>query len=110
MTENDHKQRAIKWLKILRSGTGQYNKFICLLHKEIRKGGLSFADIGTSREELLEFKNKGREIDARKLMGFLRSDLKRSDFFTERINKIRIKGNFSFEDIGTSREEFSSFF
>jgi len=110
VTKKEHKRKATKWLKILRDGTGQYNRFICLLHKEIHKGGLTLTDIGTSRKELLKLRTRGHESDARKWIGFLRSDPTRSNFFIGKMNKVRIKGYLSLEEIGTSQEELSSHF
>lgn len=56
MTANQHRVEAQKWLAYLRDGTDQYDSFIGYLRREVQKGGLSLADIGTSEEELEELR------------------------------------------------------
>jgi len=48
----NHKQEAQKWLEYLRAGTDNYDMPLEYLREEVRKGGFTLEDIGTSEEEL----------------------------------------------------------
>lgn len=56
---SQHRAEAQKWLDFLRQGavhgTYDYNAFVGYLRKEVEKGSLSLADIGTSETELRSF-------------------------------------------------------
>ncbi len=49
-----HKDCAQRFLNGLREGTEFYNSYLYFLQEEVEDGGFSFADIGTSEEELKE--------------------------------------------------------
>ena len=57
-SESASKTAAVEWLGFLRDGTSQYDSFIGYVRKELEKGKLSLADIGTSEEELAELRFK----------------------------------------------------
>jgi len=53
----NHKQEAQKWLEYLRAGTDNYDMPLEYLREEVRKGGFTLEDIGTSEEELKRLQN-----------------------------------------------------
>ena len=55
---SDHGLEAQKWLGYLRNGTDMYEDYIDYLRSEVKKGGLTLQDIGTSEEELKELRIK----------------------------------------------------
>ncbi len=102
---SDNKARVQQWLGYLRESTYDGWMWIIYIREELRKGSLSFADIGTSEEELEELRVKGCKIAAQELLGFLRSGTDQYDFFIGLVREEARRGNFSLADIGTSEEE-----
>lgn len=105
IVKTQHEVEAQEWLNYLRDGTDMYDSFIGHLRKEIDRGNLSLADIGTSEEELEQLRVKGCKVSAQNWLSYLRDGVDAYDFFVGRLRKEVSKGNLSLADIGTSEEE-----
>lgn len=49
------KNSALQWLNYLRNSTPEQDRLVGFVREDLRKGGLSLADIGTDEEELSSF-------------------------------------------------------
>lgn len=102
-------EEARRHLDTLRKGTDDYVSVQRYLYREVRKGGLSLADIGTSKEELGELCAKGCRIRAKMWLNALRTGLGEPNAMSQLIHEDLRKGELSLADIGTSEEELASF-
>ena len=99
------KTSAQKWLEYLRSGTDQYESFLRYLLEEVKEGGFTLKDIGTSEEELKKLRVKGCKISAQKWLEYLRSGTDQYESFLRYLLEEVKEGGFTLKDIGTSEEE-----
>ena len=106
-SESEHKTAAVEWLGYLRNGTEMYDSFIGYLHREVGKGKLSLADIGTSEEELAKLRVKGAKTAAEKWLGYLRKGTDMYESFIGYLHREVGRGKLSLADIGTSEEELA---
>jgi hypothetical protein len=101
------KVAANAWLSRLRAGTDQYEPFIAYLRDEIRNGGLTLADIGTSETELNQLQRKGAAKAAQKWLSYLRQDTEYYKSFTAYVREEGQNAGLTLADIGTSEEELT---
>lgn len=102
-------EEARRHLDTLRRGTDDYMSVQRYLYRDLRKGGLSLVDIGTSEEELTELCVKGCRIRAKMWFNALRTGLGEPNAMVKLIRDDLRKGGLSLADIGTSEEELSTF-
>jgi len=107
--KSQHISEARRYLDYLRKGSDQYDTYIRYVREEVRKGGFTLEDIGTSEEELEELRVMGCKVSARKYLDYLRKGSDQYDTYIRYVREEVRKGGFTLEDIGTSEEELESF-
>lgn len=91
----------------LRASDAPHDRLIDYVRGVARAGDLSFADIGTSREELAGLRLKGYKAEAREWVDHLRRGSVISCPSVDHILEYVREKNLSLADIGTSEEELS---
>lgn len=105
------KSAAMKFLCSLRNGSMWGDDIIDQVRKDLRRGKLSFADIGTSDTELKKLAIKGYAINARRLVDDLRRYFPQDTngnydvHIIWRIRDLAHRGNCTLAEIGTSENE-----
>lgn len=105
----DRRESAVGFLNSLRRGTDDYISVLRYLHREVRKGGLSLPDIGTSEQELVELRKKGCITRAKMWLNAIRGGIGDPRVLVDFIREEIDKENLTCAEIGTSEEELSSF-
>ncbi|MBI2022965.1 hypothetical protein HYT01_00170 [Candidatus Giovannonibacteria bacterium] len=100
------KTEAQKLLNYLRTEVSGYELNLILLRQEVEKGGFPLAAIGTSEEELEEFRVSGCKVDSQELLEVLRRGGEEYDpALPDAIRNAVERGGLALTDIGTSEEE-----
>lgn len=104
------KNRAMDWLRLLRTGTRFYENYLQYLANDVRNGGFTLSDIGTSDEELERLRVMGCKAKAQHGLSLLRRDPVYFDctYIIYWIREELASGNLSLSDINTTEEEFAS--
>lgn len=66
VASSESKTEAEFWLEALRRGTYQYEYALGHVREELKKGGLTLEDIGTSEKELKKLRVLGAKTSAKK--------------------------------------------
>lgn len=101
----NHREEAEKYLSYLRIATERPDTFIDCLWKEVNAGGLTLADLGTSRKELKRLRIRGFKSAAKQFLLSLRNGELWGNEIIEQVRKDLRKGKLSLRDIGTSETE-----
>ncbi len=100
-----YKKSAQEWLSYLRYMPEHYESYLKYLLEEVRKGGLTLKDIGTTEEELEKLRVRGCKIAARECFRYLRSGTWHYEMYLDKLRREVRKGGLTLEDIGTTEEE-----
>ncbi|MBP7006010.1 hypothetical protein KBB27_02730 [Patescibacteria group bacterium] len=100
-----HLERAQALLASLRRGAEQYALLMRSFRAEVRDGGLSLADLGTSEEELKELELLGLKTAALGRLEFLRKGTTHYEDFLRYLREEAEKAGLSLVDLGTDEEE-----
>lgn len=105
MEECDTRRRSEALLKSLRVGTSHYKSFIKRLKEELKQGGLTLEDVGSSEEEIERLRILGCRTTAQSHLNRLRlGSVLYENYLKKLLLELR-KGKLALELIGTSVEE-----
>ena len=105
MEDGSARRNSEALLKSLRVGTSHYRSFITRIKKDVKLGGLTLGDIGTSEEELEQLRILGCKCTAQIHLDHLRlGSTQYEKHLRELLAELR-KGKLQLDSIGTSIEE-----
>lgn len=101
----NHKEEAELYLSCLRNATERPDTFIDCLWKEVNDGGLTLAELGTSKKELKRLRIRGFKSIAKQFLLSLRNGRMWGDVIIDQVRSDLRRGKLSLRDIGTSETE-----